>query len=94
MPADNAWKQYAQNGVSVFQDVVEKTRLYMIDYVFPQLMDQSPPAERMAFYETVEWGQLLALSPYLYQKLSKDALALQKTANAKTAVPYLNLVQP
>jgi hypothetical protein len=93
--ADNAWKQYTQNGVEVFQEIVEKTRLYMIDYVFPQLMDKSPPAERMAFYQGVDWQQLLTLSPYLYQKLSKDALALQQTQNAKqTAVPYLQVLGP
>ena len=74
------WKGYVQNGVDVFGEQVEKTRAMVIDFIFPQLLDKSPPAERMAFYADVDWDNLLALSPYLYQQLSKDALALSKQA--------------
>lgn len=60
---------------------MQKTRATVIDYIFPQLLDKSSPAERLQFYLTqVNWDELLALSPYLYQQLSKDALELQKQA--------------
>lgn len=77
--ADNPWTKLIGEEVDEFARLVDKNYRIIVDTIFPSLIERDPPENRKAFYSTLDWEALRnpeTGDPYLWEKLTKDALTL------------------
>ena len=76
------WKRLSKNAAERFVQTVEENKKFYFDAV-SQLLEARKPAERKAFYDTLDWNEIRHLDGDLWARLSKDALSLAKEEQEK-----------
>ena len=70
------WHQMAQDAAADMFDQVQKYLKLWIEEVWPSLVELSPPHERAAYYQSIDWNMLRDNAPLFWEKMSADALRL------------------
>ena len=68
--------QMIKDNASEIVRVVKVYHAYWIDELWPSLVELKPPAERLDWYDTIDWKALRETSELLWAKLSADAKTL------------------
>lgn len=72
--ATNEWRQIITQSVSEFEKLVGEFEDAIYDEVIPALTELTPPEERAAFFDQVDWDLLRQDAPKLWARMSKQAL--------------------
>ena len=80
------WRDIIRNAVYENLELVEQTRRYVLDVMFPSLIEPASDDEKRAYFQSLGpegWDLLLQRSPYMYRKLSQEALNVEQRAHGK-----------
>lgn len=84
MPDAAHWPRLIREAVSEFERLVEQNLHAIYDEVFPQLLELTPPATRLQFFSSLNWGDVV--DPYLWAKYTDQALGLAEREQEKQAL--------
>ena len=86
--ADDYWRRIVKETVAETTRLIEEYKREVMDTLWPMLVEMEAPAQRLAYYDTLDWDALAAISPILWQKYSGDALELAKQQQTKEYAQY------